>query len=129
MRRMCSRAVAATIAATDYGTKPTVLAKAEFEQAPDISFDYAVMEKAEQRAVVRADFDWSDVGSWDALAISTPPDAAGNRVPWRARSSSTRASATSRAEDRVVAAVGVENLLVVDTSDALLVANATARRK
>src|SRR5258708_4682712 len=74
------RAVEATLAATDYAKQPTVLAEAEFGKAPDISFDYAVMEKAERRAVVRGKFDWSDVGSWSALAELTPADDAGNRV-------------------------------------------------
>jgi mannose-1-phosphate guanylyltransferase/mannose-6-phosphate isomerase len=115
------RAVEATIAATDYETKPSVLAKAEFEAAPDISFDYAVMEKAEKRAVVRAAFPWSDIGSWGALADLTPADGAGNRVNGTAVLVDA-ARCFIQSEDRVVAAVGVEDLLIVDTSDALLVA-------
>ena len=115
------RAVEAALAATDYDKKPVVLAKAEFEKAPDISIDYAVMEKAEKRAVVRAAFPWSDIGSWSALAELTPPDAAGNRVNGNAVLVDA-ARCFIQSDDRVVAAVGVEDLLVVDTSDALLVA-------
>src|SRR5437773_1089064 len=74
------RAVEAAIAATDYEKKPPVIAEAEFAKAPDISFDYAVMEKAERRAVVRGKFDWNDIGSWAALADLTAPDEAGNRI-------------------------------------------------
>ena len=115
------RAVEATLAATDYDKKPIVLAKAEFEKAPDISIDYAVMEKAEKRAVVRAAFPWSDIGSWSALADLTPPDGAGNRVNGNAVLVDAE-RCFIQSDDRVVAAVGVEDLLVVDTSDALLVA-------
>jgi len=115
------RAVEATIAATDYEKAPSVLAAAEFAKAPDISFDYAVMEKAEKRAVVRAAFPWSDIGSWSALAELTPPDAAGNRVNGNAVIVDA-ARCYIQSNERVVAAVGVEDLLVIDTSDALLVA-------
>src|SRR3989442_14094816 len=74
------RGVEGAIAATDYKKQPPVIAEAEFAKAPDISFDYAVMEKAERRAVVRGKFDWNDIGSWAALADLTAPDEAGNRV-------------------------------------------------
>ena len=114
------KAVEATIAATDYEKTPRVLAAAEFAKAPDISFDYAVMEKAEKRAVVRAGFPWSDIGSWTALADLTAPDAAGNRVNGEAVLVDA-ARCFIQSKDRVVAAVGVEDLLIVDTADALLV--------
>src|SRR5437764_221009 len=74
------RAVEAAVAATDYSKPPAVLAEAEFAKAPDISFDYAVMEKAERRAVVRGKFDWNDIGSWAALAELTAADESGNRI-------------------------------------------------
>ncbi len=115
------RAVEATLAATDYAKPPPVLAEAEFAKAPDISFDYAVMEKAERRAVVRGKFDWSDVGSWSALAELTPADDAGNRVNGEAVLIDVK-HCFIQSGHRVVAAVGVEDLLIVDTPDALLVA-------
>lgn len=115
------QAVERTMAATDWAKAPPVLAAAEFSGAPDISFDYAVMEKAEKRAVVRAGFPWNDIGSWAALADLTRPDAAGNRVEGEAvLVDAARCFIQSR--DRVVAAVGVDDLLIIDTSDALLVA-------
>jgi mannose-1-phosphate guanylyltransferase/mannose-6-phosphate isomerase len=114
------KAAEATIAATDYEKQPRVLAAAEFAKAPDISFDYAVMEKAEKRAVVHARFSWSDIGSWGALADLTAPDAAGNRVNGKAVIVDS-ARCFIQSEDRMVAAVGVEDLLIVDTADALLV--------
>ena len=115
------RAVEAAIAATDYAKAPPVIAEAEFAKAPDISFDYAVMEKAERRAVVRAKFDWNDIGSWTALADLTAADDAGNRVNGEAVMIDAK-RCFIQSDHRVVAAVGVEDLLIVDTPDALLVA-------
>ena len=115
------RAAEAAIAATDYSKNPLVIAEAEFAKAPDISFDYAVMEKAERRAVVRGKFDWNDIGSWTALADLTPPDAAGNRVNGEAVLIDAH-QCFIQSGHRIVAAVGVEDLLIVDTPDALLVA-------
>ena len=50
-----------------------------FAAVPEISFDFAVMEKEDSAAVVKSDFDWSDIGSWEAIAGLATPDAAGNR--------------------------------------------------
>lgn len=115
-------AVEATLAATDFAKQPPVLSAEHFKQAPDISIDYAVMEKAEKVAVVPASFDWSDIGSWNALADLTPPDGRGNRVAGEAVLVDA-ANCYVQGEERVVAAVGVDNLLIVDTADALLVAD------
>lgn len=93
-----------------------------FASAPEVSFDVAVMEKAGDIAVVRADFDWSDVGSWRALSDLTAADAAGNRGHGERVAIATRDTYV-HAEDRVVATVGVEGLYIVDTPDALLVAH------
>lgn len=115
------RAVEAAMAATDLSKTPAVLDEAAFRKVPDISFDYAVMEKAEHCAVVRGTFDWNDIGSWAALADLTDADEAGNRVNGEAvLIGSTNCFIQS--DQRVVGAVGLENLLIVDTPDALLVA-------
>ena len=113
-------AVEGALEAEDAVKTPRVLAEAHFARAPDVSFDYAVMEKAQKRAVVRGTFDWSDVGSWAALAELTPADAEGNRVAGEAVL--VDAGDCFIQSDRVVAAVGVQHLLIVDTADALLVA-------
>ncbi|NWG31696.1 MAG: mannose-1-phosphate guanylyltransferase/mannose-6-phosphate isomerase [Rhodocyclaceae bacterium] len=115
-------AVEATLAATDFAKQPPVLAAESFKQAPDVSIDYAVMEKSDRVAVVPAAFDWSDIGSWNALAELTPPDGQGNRVAGEAVLVDA-GNCYVQGEDRVVAAVGVDNLLIVDTADALLVAD------
>ncbi|MFH1603464.1 MAG: cupin domain-containing protein, partial [Pseudomonadota bacterium] len=83
---------------------------------------YAVMEKAERVAVVPGRFDWSDIGSWRALGDLVPADSAGNRVQGEAVLVDAK-DCYVRSEDRLVAALGVRNLLVVDTPDALLVAD------
>jgi mannose-1-phosphate guanylyltransferase/mannose-6-phosphate isomerase len=115
-------AVEATLAATDTGQTPLVLAQEQFRLVPDISVDYAVMEKAGNVAVVTADFDWSDIGSWNALAGLTAPDSQGNRVCGEAVLVDA-ADCFIQSGERIVAAVGVDSLLIVDTTDALLVAD------
>jgi mannose-1-phosphate guanylyltransferase len=96
-----------------------------FSAVPDISLDYAVMEKAAaagEVAVVRGAFDWSDVGSWQAMAELVAPDAQGNRGQGERVTIATRDTYV-HGGDRVVATVGVESLVIVDTPDALLVAH------
>jgi mannose-1-phosphate guanylyltransferase / mannose-6-phosphate isomerase len=95
---------------------------ASFARMPDISLDYAVMEKAQNVAVVQAEFDWSDVGSWQALSDLLPPDDDGNRGRGQHVAIATRRTYV-HAEDRVVATVGVDDLVVVETADAVLVAH------
>jgi mannose-1-phosphate guanylyltransferase/mannose-6-phosphate isomerase len=93
-----------------------------FAAVPDISIDYAVMEKAGNVAVVRGAFDWSDIGSWQAISALVEADADGNRGQGERVAIDTR-NTYVHAEDRVVATVGVENLVIVDTPDAVLVAH------
>ncbi|WP_142809030.1 mannose-1-phosphate guanylyltransferase/mannose-6-phosphate isomerase [Tepidiphilus olei] len=93
-----------------------------FAAIPDISLDYALMERSEAVAVVPAEFDWSDIGSWCALSVLATPDEAGNRARGEALFFDSR-NTYVHSEDRLVAALGVEELLIVDTPDALLVAH------
>ncbi|MEA3465941.1 MAG: mannose-1-phosphate guanylyltransferase/mannose-6-phosphate isomerase [Thermodesulfobacteriota bacterium] len=103
-------------------TSPLLMDKTLFATIPDISIDYAVMEKASNVAVVGCDMGWSDVGSWSALSELIPADAAGNRVEGEAVLVDSQDNYI-RSEGRLVAAVGIKDLIVVDTSDALLVAS------
>jgi len=96
-----------------------------FAAVPDISIDYAVMEPAAAAgvvAVVRGTFDWSDVGSWQAVSDLTEPDRDGNRGRGERVTIATSGTYV-HAEDRVVATVGIENLVIIDTADAVLVAH------
>lgn len=93
-----------------------------FGRVPENSIDYAVMEKSAQVAVVPCDIGWSDVGSWSALSNLVAPDTHGNRIEGEALLHDVT-NTYIRAGDRLVGAVGVENLIIVDTPDALLVAD------
>jgi mannose-1-phosphate guanylyltransferase/mannose-6-phosphate isomerase len=94
----------------------------EFAALPDISVDYAVMEKHPDVMVVRAAFDWNDIGSWNALGTLTEADADGNRTQGETVLMDAR-NCYIQTDSRVVAAIGVEDLVIVDTPDALLVAD------
>lgn len=93
-----------------------------FAQVPDVSIDYAVMERSRRGVVVAAAFDWSDIGSWNALGALLPEDDRGNRTQGETVLIDA-ANNLIQSEDRLVAALGVEDLVIVDTSDALLVAH------
>ena len=91
-----------------------------FAASPSQAVDYAVMEKAEKVAVVPVEMGWSDVGSWDALhAISTRDDS-GNAHHGEVFAIDT-SRCMIRSEGPVVAAVGVEDLIVIATPDAVLI--------
>lgn len=92
-----------------------------FLACPADSVDYAVMEKTRHARVVQARFAWSDVGSFEALWQAAPKDADGNVVRGDVVSASSK-NCYLHSEARLVAAIGVEGLLVVETSDAVLVA-------
>ncbi|MFO1325440.1 MAG: mannose-1-phosphate guanylyltransferase/mannose-6-phosphate isomerase [Burkholderiales bacterium] len=96
-----------------------------FASAPDISIDYAVMEPAAadgRIAVIRGEFDWSDVGSWQAVSELSDADAHGNRGLGERVAIDTHGTFV-HSQDRVVATIGVENLVIVDTPDAVLIAH------
>ena len=97
-----------------------------FAGCPADSIDYAVMEKLAadavcEAAVVRLDAGWSDVGSWDALWRIGPKDAEGNSLYGEARVVDTRNTLVV-ARQRLVACVGIEDAIVVETPDAVMVA-------
>ncbi|MCB1886613.1 MAG: mannose-1-phosphate guanylyltransferase/mannose-6-phosphate isomerase [Rhodocyclaceae bacterium] len=117
--RQCLEATARTEAAP----QPFVELEAQgFAAMESISIDYAIMEKAANVAVVPASFDWSDIGSWNALAELSEADADGNRSQGDAILVDSHGCFV-QSEDRTVATVGVEDLVVIDTADALLVAH------
>ena len=93
-----------------------------FAQAENISIDFALMEKTKQAAVVSCSIGWSDIGSWNALGDLVAPDAQGNSIEGEAFLHDV-SNCYIQADDRIVAAVGVDNLIVIDTPDALLIAD------
>lgn len=86
----------------------------------DISFDYAIMEHAKRRAVVRASFDWNDIGSWKSVSELGVPDSSGNTISGAAIMIDSQ-NCYVQSQGRVVAAVGVSDLVIVDSGDAVLV--------
>lgn len=93
-----------------------------FAAMANISLDYALMERAERVAVVPASLGWSDVGSWDALAALTPADAQGNRLLGETELLDSH-DCYIHNSGRLVTAIGVHDLVIVDTPDALLIAD------
>jgi len=96
--------------------------KKVFNKLPSISIDYAVMEKAKNRAVIRADFQWCDVGCWHMVHEVSNKDKNGNVFSGNIFSLDTKNSFI-KSEKRFVAAVGLDNLIVIDTPDALLISD------
>jgi mannose-1-phosphate guanylyltransferase / mannose-6-phosphate isomerase len=92
-----------------------------FAKVPATSIDYAVMVRTHAAAVVPADIGWSDVGSWSSLWSIGSRDAAGNVLVGDVVARDVRDSYI-RADGRLVAAIGIEGLIVIATADALLIA-------
>ncbi|BBP86039.1 mannose-1-phosphate guanylyltransferase/mannose-6-phosphate isomerase [Pseudomonas sp. Pc102] len=93
-----------------------------WSKVPDISIDYALMEHSEKVATIPCSIGWSDIGSWSAMSALVEPDEKGNRLT----GDILNHAATNNfvhSPDRLTALVGVEDLLVVDTTDALLIAH------
>jgi len=93
----------------------------EFPKLPKISVDYAIMEGARSVLALRADFPWDDVGSWTALPSHLPTDIRGNTFRGPVLSMESRNSLALAEGGRPITLLGTENLVVVDTPDALLV--------
>jgi len=97
--------------------------KDAFAASPDNSIDYAVMEKTSRAAVVPVSCAWSDIGSWDALWSASKRDADGNRLEGDVIAIDSRNCFVRGTDRRLVAALGLEDVVVVDTPDAVLVAS------
>jgi mannose-1-phosphate guanylyltransferase len=95
----------------------------EFAAIKGISIDYAVMEHAQEVALVEAAFEWDDLGTWQAVARQSPADAQGNTIAGRHVGIGTANSIIRTDDQHLVATVGVSDLIVVHTPDATLVAN------
>jgi len=91
-----------------------------FASAPQKSIDYAVMEKTDRAAVVAGGFRWSDIGSWDALFDITPRDASGNVLQGPVVTMDA-VNCVVHSDQRLTAVIGVKDLVVVSTSDAVMV--------
>lgn len=93
-----------------------------FEQLPNLSIDFALMEKAETVYVVPSDFPWDDVGAWDALERSLETDIKGNVVQGRVVAlDSSRCVLVNDDNEKTIGVVGIDDLIVVATRTAVLV--------
>jgi len=115
----CERAVAQARHDLDF----LRLDAAAFADCPSDSIDYAVMEKTDAAVVVPVDCGWSDLGSWAALRENSDRDPDGNVLVGDVLVEGSRNSYI-RSEGRLIAAIGVDNHVIVETPDAVLVADA-----
>ena len=129
MEKYCPEILSATQTCLDKSRTATGKAFAEitldpetFAVIPDDSIDYSVMERSNEIVVVPCNIGWSDIGSWSALGDLSPADAGGNRVEGEALLHDVT-NCYVQSNKRLVGAVGVNNLIIVDTPDALLVAD------
>jgi mannose-1-phosphate guanylyltransferase len=93
-----------------------------FSKCPSESVDYAVMEKTDHAAVVALDAGWSDIGSWSALWNVSDKDSSGNSLGGDVIAHQTR-NTLVRSTNRLVATIGVDDLVIIETKDAVLVAH------
>ena len=105
-----------------YLGKTPCLDNLEFKACPSKSIDYAVMEKTNNSVVVPLNSAWSDIGSWDSLWELKDKDKDGNVSEGDVILKDVKNTYTS-SSNRLVSAIGVNNLIIIDTQDSLLVAN------
>jgi len=123
---MAAAAEAVRFAKQDLGF--VVLDKDAFQKAPKTSVDYAVMEKTGRAAVLAADIGWSDVGQWSTVWRLSPQDASGNSLRGRAVAVDSK-NVLVRSDERLAAVIGLQNVVVVATDDAVLVADQSQTHK
>ncbi|MDO8311831.1 MAG: mannose-1-phosphate guanylyltransferase/mannose-6-phosphate isomerase [Sideroxyarcus sp.] len=91
-----------------------------FASMPSISIDYGVLEKSDRVSLIPCDIGWNDVGSWQAVHEISPQDANGNALQGNVIAVDCKNSLI-RSEKRLVAAIGLEDLCVIETADAVLI--------
>ncbi|MBO9497547.1 mannose-1-phosphate guanylyltransferase/mannose-6-phosphate isomerase, partial [Thalassotalea sp. G20_0] len=114
----CEKAIAVQSTDLDF----VRLDEVAFKACPDESIDYAVMEKTSDAVVVPLDAGWSDVGSWTSLADICDKDEAGNSIQGDVLLQDTR-NTYVRSEKKLIATVGVDDLVITESDDAILVAH------
>jgi mannose-1-phosphate guanylyltransferase/mannose-6-phosphate isomerase len=104
-----------------------LVSKKDYRQLPNISIDYAVMEKTDKAAVLPSDFGWSDIGSWKSLYDFIPKDAKGNVIDGDVISEDTR-NCFIMGYERLIATNGIRNMVVVETPDSVFVSDMETSR-
>lgn len=95
----------------------------EFNKCRNISIDYAIMEKAQNVAVMPLELDWSDVGSWSAIAEINQKDLNQNSLMGNVVVTDTKNCYINSTSEQIIATTGIENLIIISTKDAILIAN------
>ncbi|MBW3040838.1 mannose-1-phosphate guanylyltransferase/mannose-6-phosphate isomerase [Prochlorococcus marinus str. MU1405] len=98
------------------------LNKIDFEKCPNKSFDIAVMEKTDKGIVIPLNCGWNDIGSWKAIWENSKKDNCGNYIQGKVIAEKTKDSYL-RSENRLIVGLGLDNLIVVETNDAVLIAD------
>ena len=98
------------------------LDKSSFSQCPDISIDVAVFEKTKKAYVLPLDCGWDDIGNWESLWNISRKDLDGNSIKGNILVKETKRSLI-RGEEKLIVSLGLKDVMVIDTKDALLVAN------
>ncbi|MGD9300705.1 MAG: mannose-1-phosphate guanylyltransferase/mannose-6-phosphate isomerase [Desulfobacterales bacterium] len=98
------------------------IAKAEYDQLPDISIDYAIMEKTTRGVVLPSDFGWSDIGSWKSLYDFLPKDSDANVIDGDVITNDTR-GCFILGSDRLIATNHLEDMVVIETPDSIFVSD------
>ncbi len=112
----CEHALQAASTDTDF----IRLDEVAYRSNPSIAIDYALMEKTDQVAMVKLDAGWSDIGSWESLWQHAEKNTEGNRIEGDVMLQDCR-DCLIQGHDRLIAGVGLADLAVVDTPDALLI--------
>src|ERR1700722_14069043 len=121
-------AAAAAVSAAKEDLGFVVLDRDSFAKAPKTSIDYAVMERTDKAVVLTADVGWSDVGEWSTVWRLSPRDANGNSLRGRAGAIDS-SNVLVRSEGQLAAVVGLKDVVVVATGDAVLVADRSQTAK
>ena len=108
------------VAQWQQGVEQQSVINQQFPEMPNISIDYGVLEKSQNVMLVPCDIGWSDVGSWDAVHEVAPHDTTENALQGRVIAKGCKNSLI-HSNKRLVAAVGIEDLCIIETADAVLV--------
>ena len=105
----------------------SMVSQKDYERLPNISIDYAVMEKTDKSAVLPSDFGWSDIGSWKSLYDFIPKDANGNVIDGDVISNRTK-NCFIMGYERLIATNKIKNMIVVETPDSVFVSDMESSR-
>ena len=104
-----------------------LVSKEDYRQLPNISVDYAVMEKTDKAVVLPSDFGWSDIGSWKSLYDFIPKDAGGNVIDGDVILEDTR-NCFIMGYERLIATNSIQNMVIVETPDSVFVSDMDTSR-